>query len=58
MTTPTLKALLSALDGALHVTPGGKVKVKDEAKLRARAGVLAQKSARASALRRASLLDD
>jgi len=49
MTTPTLKALLSALDGALHVTPGGKVKVKDEAKLRARAGVLAQKSALAQA---------
>ncbi len=45
MTTPTLKTLLTALDGAVHVTPGGKVKVKDEARLRARIDTLAHKSA-------------
>jgi len=45
MTTPTLKSLLNSLDGALHVTNGGKLKVKDEAKLRATIDALAEKSA-------------
>jgi fructose/tagatose bisphosphate aldolase len=45
MTTVTVKELLTALDGALHVTAGGKVKVKDEAKLRAQVDGLAHKSA-------------
>ena len=48
MTPPTLKTLLAALGGALAVTPKGKVRVKDEAKLRARIDVLAQKSALSS----------
>ena len=45
MTTPALKILLTALDGAVRVTPGGKVKVKDDARLRAGIDMLAQKSA-------------
>lgn len=45
MTTPTVKNLLTAVDNALAVTPKGKVRVKDEAKLRAKIDVLAEKSA-------------
>jgi fructose/tagatose bisphosphate aldolase len=45
MTTPTLKSLLASLDGALAVTPKGKLRVKDEAKLRAKIDALAALSA-------------
>ena len=45
MTTPTIKNLLAAVEDALAVTPKGKVRVKDEAKLRAKIEVLAEKSA-------------
>jgi len=45
MTTPTVKNLLTAVEDALAVTPKGKVRVKDEAKLRAKIDVLAEKSA-------------
>jgi fructose/tagatose bisphosphate aldolase len=45
MTTPAVKNLLAELGKALAVTPKGKVRVKDEARLRTRVDVLAQKSA-------------
>jgi fructose/tagatose bisphosphate aldolase len=45
MTTPTVQSLLTALDGALALTPGGKVRVKNEAKLREKIDFLASKSA-------------
>ena len=45
MTTPTVQDLLAAADGALSVTPKGKVRVKNEARLRATIDRLAQKSA-------------
>lgn len=45
MTTTTLKALLAEMQGALHVTAAGKLKVKDEAKLQANIDLLAYKSA-------------
>jgi fructose/tagatose bisphosphate aldolase len=41
----TLGKLLAGLDGALHVTPGGKLKIKDESKLRAQSRRLAEASA-------------
>jgi len=45
MTTASLTSLLALVDDALHVTPGGKLKVKDEAQLRAKIDALASKSA-------------
>jgi fructose/tagatose bisphosphate aldolase len=45
MTTPTVQNLLKALGGALAVTPRGKVRVKDEARLRAQIELLARVSA-------------
>ena len=41
----TIKGLLAAVDQALSVTPGGKVRVQDEAKLKDNIRALAEKSA-------------
>src|SRR5262245_57891552 len=43
--THTIDSLLTTIDQALSVTPKGKLRVKDEAKLRAKIEVLAEKSA-------------
>lgn len=45
MITPTLKDLLAKLGGALAVTPKGKLRVKDESKLRTHIDTLAALSA-------------
>jgi fructose/tagatose bisphosphate aldolase len=42
---PHLAELLARLDGAIHVTPGGKLKVQDERQLRERSRLLAEASA-------------
>ncbi len=45
MSTSPLQALLANLNDSLHVTDGGKVKLKDETRLRAAIGTLAAQAA-------------
>ncbi|MGH2522608.1 MAG: class II fructose-bisphosphate aldolase, partial [Anaerolineales bacterium] len=45
MTTATVQNLLTSLDGALGLTPKGKVRVKNESKLRANVDTLVEQSA-------------